>query len=115
MKRKFNYNKIMGSLNVPRLSIFKSNKHLYIHLIDDFNQKIIYSFSSIKLNKLFLLFNTKPSLSCIAKIFGKFAAYTNILLNITLIKYDNKSYKYQGVVKTFIDSIIATNQEIFKK
>ena len=35
--------KIIGSLKVPRFCVFKSNKHIYGQLIDDYKRKTLVS------------------------------------------------------------------------
>nr|YP_009397288.1 ribosomal protein L18 [Thuretia quercifolia]ARW66474.1 ribosomal protein L18 [Thuretia quercifolia] len=44
---------LKGSLNKPRLYVFKSNKHIYAQIIDDHNHKILASSSTLseKINK----------------------------------------------------------------
>ena len=43
--------KVIGTAARPRLSVFRSNVHIYAQLIDDENGKTLISFSDIKLKK----------------------------------------------------------------
>ena len=38
--------RINGTAEVPRMSIFRSNKHIYVQLIDDVSEKTIVAVSS---------------------------------------------------------------------
>jgi large subunit ribosomal protein L18 len=52
-KRKRYLNKIFGTINKPRLSIFKSNKHIYAQIIDDTHANTLISYSSLKISNFF--------------------------------------------------------------
>jgi len=43
--------KIFGTKEMPRLSIYRSNKFIYAQLIDDDNNKTLASVSDIKIKK----------------------------------------------------------------
>jgi len=43
--------KVIGTKERPRLTVFKSAKHIYAQLIDDENRKVLASASDIKVKK----------------------------------------------------------------
>lgn len=43
---------MFGTAECPRLSVFRSGKHIYAQLIDDSNNKTLFSESDVKLNKV---------------------------------------------------------------
>lgn len=73
IKRKYRIRKnIFGFPQKPRLSIFKSNKHIYIQAIDDYQGKTLVSFSSIsKYFKIDLNYTKKQLSFFVGLIFGK--------------------------------------------
>ena len=46
-KKKRSLKKIVGTTEKPRLSIFRSHKHIYAQLIDDFNAVTIAACSTV--------------------------------------------------------------------
>nr|QCI06045.1 ribosomal protein L18 [Delesseria sanguinea] len=94
--------KLKGSLNKPRLYIFKSNKHIYAQVIDDYNNKILASISTISktINKL---------ANCeVAKEIGKNIAQQLKKQNINKIVFDRGHNIYHGQIKALAE---ATRQE----
>jgi len=51
--------KIKGTGKVPRLCVFRSNKHIYAQLIDDEKGKILVSASDLDIEKKHKTQNTK--------------------------------------------------------
>ena len=53
VKRKIRHrrvrNKIRGTLQIPRLSVFRSNKHIFAQIIDDSKSKTLASTSDLKM------------------------------------------------------------------
>ena len=85
---------INGTSDKPRMTIFRSNKELYVQLIDDSLGNTIVSASSVKLKK------TKSSTkSSIASEVGKIIAEKSIKLGINQVMFDRNGYLYHGRVK----------------
>lgn len=82
--------KIIGTLERPRLSVFKSNKHFYIQLIDDNAGNTLSSISDKEIK------NTKNNK---AYELGKFIAKKAMNLGIKKIVFDRGGYKFHGSVK----------------
>jgi large subunit ribosomal protein L18 len=86
--------KINGTSQRPRLSVFRSNKHIYGQLIDDQKHKTLISAcdNSIKKNK-----NVKKSE--LAKEVGKILAEKAVALKIKKVVFDRGGYKFHGRIK----------------
>lgn len=74
----------------PRLSVFKSNKHLYVQLIDDNSQSTLSSASDK---------DVKESKNSKAYELGKYIAKKAIGLGIKKIVFDRGGYKFHGSIK----------------
>ncbi len=89
---------ISGNSEQPRMTIFRSNKEIYVQLIDDSVGKTLVSASSLKLKKTKSI--TKSS---IASEVGKLVAEKSIKLGINQVKFDRNGYLYHGRVKKLAD------------
>ncbi|MFH1423923.1 MAG: 50S ribosomal protein L18 [Candidatus Nealsonbacteria bacterium] len=85
--------KILGSLKKPRLCVFRSNKHIYVQLIDDILKKTILSVSDEKLKK------GKKTKVDVSKEIGKTVAKAALEKKIEKVIFDRGPYKYHGRVK----------------
>ncbi len=84
--------KIVGTAEIPRLNLFRSNKGLFVQLINDDSGTTIASASEreIKENK---------SKTDTAKEIGKLIAKKAQGESITKVVFDRGGYKYHGRVK----------------
>jgi large subunit ribosomal protein L18 len=88
--------RISGTMEKPRLSIFKSNRHMYAQLIDDVNGVTIIGLSSEKAEGKTMMEKSKSLGNMLAKqALGK---------KITKIAFDRGGFKYTGKIKLFADS-----------
>lgn len=92
--------KIIGSMERPRLCVFRSLKHIYGFLVDDQRNKIIITVSS--LNKKFKKSKRKKKVE-IAKEVGKLLAEMALAQKIEKVVFDRAGYKYHGRVKALAD------------
>lgn len=92
---------IRGTADRPRLSIFKSNKHVYLQLINDLDNLTIMSVSS-KSADLIKELKDKPALEA-AQIIGKAIAEAAKDKGIDKVVFDRSGYKYHGIVKAAAD------------
>lgn len=90
--------KIKGTVNCPRLYIFKSNKHLYAQIIDDSNNNIITGISSIS-KEINQYANCK-----VAKKIGYSIAKKLQEQGIKKIIFDRGSNIYHGQIKELADA-----------
>ncbi|WP_234573633.1 50S ribosomal protein L18 [Rhodohalobacter sp. 614A] len=92
---------IRGTAERPRLCIFKSNKHVYLQLINDRESATILSVST-QTADLQKELKDKESVEA-AKIVGKALAEAAKDKGITKAVYDRSGYKYHGIVKAAAD------------
>lgn len=92
---------IRGTAERPRLSIFKSSKHVYLQLINDLDNVTITSVST-KSTALKKELDGKPSLEA-AQIIGKAIAEIASEQGIKKVVFDRSGYKYHGIVKAAAD------------
>ncbi|NJN27094.1 MAG: 50S ribosomal protein L18 [Cyclobacteriaceae bacterium] len=90
-------NKISGTAEKPRLSVFKSNTALYAQLIDDINGQTLSSSSSKELGaaKTVNIENSKEV--------GKKLAEKAMANGITNVVFDRNGYIYHGKLKAFAE------------
>lgn len=89
--------KIFGTAEKPRLSVFRSSKHLYAQLVDDNKGKIIASVSDLKSGK------SKKTKTDKAKEVGKLIAKEAMEKKIEKAVFDRGGYKYHGRVKALAE------------
>lgn len=92
-------NKIAGTADRPRLSVFKSNKYISIQVIDDDKQSTITSASSIKMS---LPLNIETS-----KKVGEEVAKKLKENKIAEVVFDRNGYLYTGKIKALADAVRA--------
>lgn len=90
-------NKISGTAQRPRISVFKSNTRIYAQVIDDENGHTLASASSSELGAKK---NTNVELS---KEVGKKLAEKAVAAGITEVVFDRNGYIYHGKVKALAD------------
>ena len=86
--------------NRKRLTVFRSNKHLYAQIIDDKVGKTLAS-ASTKEKNMDIDNNDRKSL---AQIIGKNIAKRSIEKGIKEVAFDKGKYKYHGLIKILADS-----------
>ncbi|MFH1509314.1 MAG: 50S ribosomal protein L18 [bacterium] len=86
--------KISGTKSKPRLSVFRSNKHLYLQLIDDESGKTLFSYSDKELKGA-----DKMKPIDIAKNAGKELAAKAVAKGIKNAVFDRGGNLYHGRIK----------------
>ena len=84
-------NKISGTAARPRLTVFRSNKQIYVQIINDETSSTLVSASS-------LCMETMPKKEQAAKV-GEAVAAKAIAAGITEVVFDRNGYLYHGRVK----------------
>lgn len=97
-------NKIIGTKNTPRLSLFRSNKQMYGQLIDDYSGHTLSSFSTLEIFK-----NIKTIYSILKKsksyFVGKVIANLLINLEVKNIRFDKGTKSYKGLIKNLSEGL----------
>ena len=83
-----------------RLSVFRSNNHLYAQLIDDTKGITLASASSLEKS----IKDKKLQRKEIAEIIGKNIAKKIISKGIEKVSFDRGKYKYHGLIKIIADA-----------
>lgn len=94
--------KISGTPERPRLSVYRSEKHIYAQIIDDVNGRTIVAASTVEKvlrEKLQKTWNVDA-----AKEVGKLIAERAIAKGIKDVVFDRGGFKYHGRVKALADA-----------
>ena len=89
-------NRISGTAERPRMSVFRSNKQIYVQIINDMNGTTLVSASSLGME-------TCPKKEQAAKV-GEMAAKKALEAGITTVVFDRNGYLYHGRVKEVADA-----------
>ncbi len=94
--------KVSGDAERPRLSVFKSSKHIYAQIIDDRQGRTLVAASTLSKQ----LRDTVSSLKKVeaAKMVGKLLAEQAKAAGITKVAFDRGGFLYHGRVKELADS-----------
>jgi len=90
--------KIIGTSKKPRLSVFKSHKHIYAQLIDDKTGRTL-AFSST-LDKILATKISATATQNAALLVGENLAEKAIIKEITTVVFDRGNRPYHGRVKS---------------
>lgn len=89
--------KIIGTTELPRLSVFKSNRFIYAQIIDDSNQKTLLGVSEKGLKEV------SGNKSDKAKAIGVLVAKEALAKKIEKVVFDRGAYVYKGRVKALAE------------
>lgn len=88
---------VAKNLGIPRLSIFRSNQHIWAQIIDDKHGKTLVSVSSKSIKDI------KGTKSEKATEVGTQIAKLALTKHIINVRFDRGSYRYHGRVKALAD------------
>lgn len=91
--------KIKGTSTRPRVAVFKSNRHVFVQVIDDASGKTLFSNSIVKKAA------AKGSKTEKANAAGKILADKMKLVGITEAVFDRGGFKYHGRTKAVADAL----------
>lgn len=98
---KFRIRKVIsGTAERPRMTVFRSNKQIYVQLVDDLQGQTLASASS-KVKSIFE--KTAPHIDK-AKMVGALIAERAIEAGITEVVFDRNGYLYHGRIKALAES-----------
>lgn len=101
LKRNALRGRIKGTLERPRLSVYRSNENIYAQIIDDINSRTLVSCSTLDQSiKLVLPVGRTCEAS---RLMGEKLAELSLQKNITKIVFDRGPYLYHGRVKALAD------------
>ncbi|MCF0209964.1 MAG: 50S ribosomal protein L18 [Bacteroidales bacterium] len=91
--------KVNGTMEKPRLTVFRSNKEIYCQLIDDVNGKTLAAASSMEKG-----FQKQGTKSDVAVSVGKLIAERSKQAGFETVVFDRNGYLYHGRVKALADA-----------
>ena len=92
--------KVKSVSNRKRLTVFRSNNHIYAQLIDDLNGTTIASSSSVEKSIKEMKLSRKET----AELIGKNIAKKIISKGIDKVAFDRGKYKFHGLIKILADA-----------
>lgn len=92
--------KVIGTKTRPRLTIYRSLKHLYAQVINDSREKTLLAASDFDLSPARRKKTKKMDL---AKEVGLAIAKKAKDKKIDKVVFDRRGYKYHGIIKSFAD------------
>jgi large subunit ribosomal protein L18 len=98
-KRKVHIRKhISGTATKPRMTVFRSNAHMYVQVVDDVAGHTLVSASSMEAD-LRDLKNTVADGAKLGEVVGK----RLLEKNIDTVVFDRNGYLFHGIVKSIAD------------
>ena len=91
--------KISGTSECPRLCVYRSNKNLFVQIVDDVKQVTLVSASTLDKEV-----KTKHANKAAAKEVGALVAKRALEKDIKTVVYDRGGYVYHGVVKELAEA-----------
>jgi len=88
---------IYGTIEKPRITIYKSNKHIYVQAIDDYTGNTIAGYSDFKIGK-------RKNIE-VAFAIGKKLAESLSRKDVKKAIYDRNGYIYHGLVKSVAEGV----------
>ncbi|MBI4054447.1 MAG: 50S ribosomal protein L18 [Candidatus Doudnabacteria bacterium] len=99
--------KISGIPLRPRLSVFRSNQHIYAQVIDDQSGRTIFSASSLGSGKT----KRREKKLTLAKKVGEELAILAKKQNVKKVAFDRGAYKFHGRLKALAEGARAGGLE----
>ena len=93
---------VSGTPSQPRMTVFRSNKQIYVQFIDDLAGVTLATASS--LDKEVAAEAAVKNKSEVAALVGKLAAARAIEKGISAVSFDRNGYLYHGRVKMLADA-----------
>lgn len=93
---------VNGTAAQPRMSVYRSNKQIYIQFVDDVQGITLVAASS--LDKEVAEKTTGLNKSQVAALVGKLAAERAVAKGISDVAFDRNGYLYHGRIKVLADA-----------
>ncbi len=90
--------RITGTSDRPRLSVFRSNAHIYGQLVDDLSAKTLVACSDIHIKG-----KTKETKTQIAEKVGEELAKKALVKKIKKVTFDRNGFRFHGRVKALAE------------
>lgn len=101
---------LVGTAEVPRLVVFRSNRHVYAQVVNDLEGRVIFGSTDLQNDVSGQL--KKDSTKTDASVaLGKIIAEKAKAEGIKKVVFDRNGFKYHGRVKAIADSVRAEGLE----
>ncbi len=101
LKRESLRGSVKGTMDRPRLSVYRSNENIYAQIIDDTTSHTLVACSTLDRD---LKLEIKNGRTCDAsRLMGEKLAELSLKKNITKIVFDRGPYLYHGRIKALAD------------
>lgn len=90
--------RVSGTLERPRLTVFRSLRHVYAQIVDDAEGKTLVAVSDLSKDLKTELQDVKGQIA-VGKKVGEFAAKKALEKDIKQVVFDRNGFLYHGVVK----------------
>jgi len=100
--------KVLGTAARPRLAVFRSNKHIYVQVIDDLSGRTIASASTMEADRRGGATATVDA----AKQVGQAVAERVKAAGISAVVFDRGGFKYHGRVAAVADGARAAGLKL---
>jgi len=94
--------KVLGNPQRPRLTVFRTNKHMYAQVIDDTAGRTLVSASTLSPELRGILRST-GSVEAASKV-GELLAKKAVEAKVEKVVFDRNRYRYHGRVKALADA-----------
>ena len=91
--------RVKGNAQRPRLNVFRSNKHVFVQIINDAEGKTLISMSDLEIKQSTKKGSDKSSKRDLASQVGEEIAKKALKKKIKKVVFDKGGYKYHGRVK----------------
>ncbi len=88
--------KVFGTAERPRMSVFRSNKQIYVQIINDQDGKTLVSASSLGMEAM-------PKVQQAERV-GELVAKKAVEAGVSAVVFDRNGYLYHGRVKQLADA-----------
>lgn len=95
--------KISGSKKIPRLTVFRSNRYIYVQAIDDFSGNTLASVSNRE-KDLLMLKNVVADAHKLGEKMGECLKEEKI----KCVVFDRNGYSYHGIIKSLAEGVRKT-------
>jgi large subunit ribosomal protein L18 len=101
LKREALRGSVKGTVERPRLSVYRSNENIYAQIIDDTNSKTLLACSTLD-RSIKIVLSTGRTCDA-SRLMGEKLAELSLKQNITKIVFDRGPYLYHGRIKALAD------------
>jgi len=100
-----------GTAGVPRLVVFRSNRHIYAQLVNDLEDRVILGSADLQAGVKDQLKDDSTKIDASVAL-GKTIAEKAKANGIKKVVFDRNGFKYHGRVKALAESVRAAGLEI---